>query len=234
MRRSPIRNFGKLYLVRHGESEGNIDIKKYDTTIDADIELTERGVEQASEAGRVLANEVQKEPKLYTSGWSKKPVPYPTFFVSPYKRTLETYYEIHHAVKRETAQVSNKKFIEDPRLREQEFRGKLSAFDYSQLKEQLDQGRFWYRYDQGESIADTYDRSTSFLLDRIQPCWGDRNSAVIVSHGMTIRCLLMRLLDLSVDEFLKLRNPKNCQVICLESNQYDQWELISKLERRTS
>jgi broad specificity phosphatase PhoE len=232
MRRPHQKVFGKLYLVRHGQSEGNVNVNTYNTTIDGDIKLTEVGHQQSVEAGKILSEEIQKEPQLYTSGWPEKPVPYPTFFVSPYKRTQETYQGIHDIVKHKTVHVIPEKFIEDPRLREQEFSGKLSVFDTKQVREQLDQGRFWYRYEHGESIADTYDRASGFLLDRLQPCWGDRNSAVIVSHGMTIRCLLMRLLDLTVFEFSKLRNPKNCQIICLESNQYDQWEIISELERR--
>ena len=218
------RKFKRLFIVRHGESEGNIDVTKYDTILDSDISLTDNGYSQAQEAGKLIAEKL--------AGWANhKKVISPSFFISPYLRTKQTHKGLVSGMHRLFVNGSTTP-IEDPRLREQEFRGKLTVFDYNQFKEHAEQGRFWYRYEHGESIADTYDRSCHFLMDRIDACNQCDDVAIIVSHGMTSRCLLMRLLNLTVEEFLKLRNPKNCQVIHLEVNDFGEWELKSNLERR--
>ena len=38
-------------------------------------------------------------------------------------------------------------------------------------------------------------------------------SVLILSHGLTLRCLLMRFLHLSVDQFDALENPAHCERI---------------------
>ena len=38
---------------------------------------------------------------------------------------------------------------------------------------------------------------------------------LIVTHGLTIRCFVMRFLHLSVEQFDSLANPANCDVITL-------------------
>lgn len=42
----------KIFLVRHGESQGNINKKLYRTVPDWKIELTEKGKEQALKAAK--------------------------------------------------------------------------------------------------------------------------------------------------------------------------------------
>jgi broad specificity phosphatase PhoE len=38
---------------------------------------------------------------------------------------------------------------------------------------------------------------------------------LIVSHGLTLRCFVMRFLHLSVEQFEAINNPSNCDVITL-------------------
>jgi broad specificity phosphatase PhoE len=38
---------------------------------------------------------------------------------------------------------------------------------------------------------------------------------LIVTHGLLIRCFVMRFLHLSVEEFDSLANPKNCAIVTL-------------------
>jgi broad specificity phosphatase PhoE len=42
----------RIILIRHGESEGNLDNSLYKTTPDYALKLTQRGVSQAKQAGR--------------------------------------------------------------------------------------------------------------------------------------------------------------------------------------
>lgn len=46
----------RIFLVRHGESEGNVGSNVYKTKADHAIELSPTGREQANGAGRFLAN----------------------------------------------------------------------------------------------------------------------------------------------------------------------------------
>ncbi|EMS65543.1 hypothetical protein TRIUR3_28745 [Triticum urartu] len=48
----------RIILVRHGESQGNLDMSAYSTTPDYRIPLTPRGVEQARAAGRGILDVV--------------------------------------------------------------------------------------------------------------------------------------------------------------------------------
>lgn len=52
----------RIFLVRHGESEGNIDENIYKHTADHDIALTDLGLEQARECGKFLNEYLDKNP----------------------------------------------------------------------------------------------------------------------------------------------------------------------------
>ena len=47
----------------------------------------------------------------------------------------------------------------------------------------------------------------------------DRN-VLIVSHGLTIRCFVMRFMHLSVEQFESLANPQNCDIITIAHKEY--------------
>jgi broad specificity phosphatase PhoE len=201
----------RIILIRHGESESNVDKEIMKTKPDHAVNLTQRGREQALEAGVVVAaraNEV-KHPSLCDKYdcW---------FYVSPYYRTRQTKDEIVKSFKPERIKV-----IEDPRLREQEHTPRILNGEYDRQsveQERDDYGHFYYRFEGGESCADVYDRISDFLgtlyrdfeKDNFPPC------CCIVSHGMTNRVFLMRLLKLTVEEFEFLRNPLNCGMYILE------------------
>ncbi len=66
----------RIILVRHGESQGNVDYSVYETVPDHNIELTPKGCDQARACGQRLRTLVGDE--------SVK------FFFSPYTRTRQT------------------------------------------------------------------------------------------------------------------------------------------------
>lgn len=71
----------KLVLVRHGQSEGNVDELLYSTRPDNAMRLTELGWEMARMAGRALREELPRGETVH-------------FIVSPYARTVETFHGI--------------------------------------------------------------------------------------------------------------------------------------------
>lgn len=45
-------------------------------------------------------------------------------------------------------------------------------------------------------------------------------NVLIVTHGLTIRCFVMRFMHLTVEQFENLANPKNCDIITIEPALY--------------
>lgn len=198
----------RILLVRHGESTGNRDRSVYSTTPDYAVTLTQRGKRQAINAGKRLK-------KILNGGTAQ-------FYVSPYFRTRQTFQGITQEVKIKL----DRNHREDPRIREQEWAGKLSpiaASPEAQMlleKERNDFGEFFYRFAGGESCADVYNRISSFLdtLHRDFEKEDFPENAVIISHGMAIRVFLMRWLHNSVEEFELWKNPGNCDILALQKD----------------
>lgn len=190
----------RLILIRHGESLANVDDTVYARVADNRIPLTDKGKQQASEAGRKLAQLVGNESV--------------TFFVSPFRRTRQTFREIvaHLA-------PGTWKAIEEPRIREQEW-GNFQDPTHmpNAFKERNLVGRFFYRFPSGESGADVYDRVSGFLetLFRNFEHRDVSQNFVIVTHGLFIRLFLMRYYKYSVNKFERISNFKNCEMVVME------------------
>jgi len=98
----------RIILVRHGESQGNVDETVYTRVPDPKISLTEKGMAQAEECGKRIKEMIEKE---QGQDWQVY------FYVSPYKRTLQTLQ--HLARPFERSRIAG--FREEPRIREQDF-----------------------------------------------------------------------------------------------------------------
>lgn len=98
----------RIILVRHGESEGNVDESVYTRVPDPRIGLTARGWQDAEACGvrirDIVSGDGADDWKVY-------------FYVSPYRRTLETLRGIGLAFK--PSRIAGVR--EEPRLREQDF-----------------------------------------------------------------------------------------------------------------
>ena len=186
-----------IKLVRHGESEANIGkVHAYEAG-DHAIPLSPNGIEQARDVGRRIGKEFLDGALVYTS---------------PYRRTRETLREVYVGVGLEPP-AGPRGLYEDPRLREVEH-GYEPIEPQEALRER--HGWFYYRFRGGESPADCYDRTSSFLeslMRQVERKQSER--ALIVTHGLTIRCFVMRFLHLRVEDFDRLENPDNCEVITL-------------------
>lgn len=189
-----------MKLVRHGESEANIGNMFAHEVGDPGIPLSERGREQARTVGKAIGAGFIEGALVYSS---------------PYRRARETLTEIVTGCA--LPPLSPRRGLyEDPRLREVEH-----GYEPVEAQEELRRrhGWFYYRFRGGESPADCYDRTSSFLESMMRQV--ERKSAervLIVTHGLTIRCFVMRFLHLSVEEFDILANPHNCDVITIASS----------------
>jgi broad specificity phosphatase PhoE len=193
----------RIILIRHGESMGNLDDSVYSHVPDWRVRLSPNGHSQAIAAGRTLRQLIQSEPCV--------------FYVSPYYRARETFANI--ALQLEPEQVREVRL--EPRLREQDWGNyqRAECMRTAKLERGLF-GRFFYRFPNGESGADVYDRVSTFLetlaRDILSDVLGGDTNAVIVSHGLTIRLFLMRWYKWPVELFEGTDNPGNAQTIVME------------------
>jgi broad specificity phosphatase PhoE len=206
----------RIILVRHGTSQGNADKIVHETIPDYKLNLTVEGIAQARQAGQEIKQMIGQESLQV--------------YLSPYFRTRQTNQYIQESIQENTI-----KTFEDPRLREQDW-GHLRSPDLNEeiIQERDGYGTFYFRIPDGESGADVFDRVSIFLetLHRDFQKSDYPDNTLIVTHGMTLRLFLMRWFHMSVEEFENLRNPHNCQIVIMQKNSDDRYNLISELERR--
>ncbi len=184
-----------IKLVRHGESESNIEKVDPREVGDHRIELTRKGFKQAKEAGKLIGADFMKSALFYRS---------------PFKRTRQT---SEHMLRGAGVNPKTIRFLEDPRLREVD----TGYEDYESQKEMRElYGFFYYRFGGGQAPTDRYGDVCTFLesLDR-QVERKDANKVVIATHGLTLRVIVMRMFHLTVEQFEALDNPRNCDVVTI-------------------
>eukprot|EP00946_MAST-07B_sp_MAST-7B-sp1_P002064 g2064.t1 len=222
----------RIILVRHGESLGNVDSSAYTRIGDNMIPLTAKGLSQARSCG----NEI-REQKLIVGAFR--------VYYSPYLRTRQTALEVVRGICGGNESVLRRVDMRsDPRLREQDF-GNLQTSEGQhamkvQQRARAKFGRFWYRFQNGESGADVYDRVGNFFgtLTRARGMVQDlamdpshdvgdgvgrvhAETIILVSHGLAMRLFLMRYFKWNVSEFEKVWNPQNCERWVLERKDGD-------------
>jgi 2,3-bisphosphoglycerate-dependent phosphoglycerate mutase len=178
---------GTLVLVRHGQSDWNL---KNLFTGWKDPGLTEKGHEEAQEAGR----------RLKERGFS-----FDIAFTSVLSRAQATHDHIVRALGQEGLET-----IRDQALNERDY-GELSGLnkDDARAKWGADQVHVWRRsYDVqppgGESLRDTGARVWPYYLHDIQPHVLRGESVLVTAHGNSLRALIMALDGLSPEEIVKV------------------------------
>ncbi|KAK7337823.1 hypothetical protein VNO77_18410 [Canavalia gladiata] len=197
----------RIILLRHGESQGNLDTSAYTTTPDHRIQLTPQGIAQARLAGTRMRHVIDGDG---STNWRVY------FYVSPYVRTRSTLREIGRS-------FSKKRVIgvrEECRIREQDF-GNFQVLENMNAVKEVRQrfGRFFYRFPEGESAADVFDRVSSFLeslwrdvdMNRLNHDPSSDLNLIIVSHGLALRVFLMKWFKWTVEQFELLNNFGNCE-----------------------
>ena len=150
------------------------------------------------------------------------------FYISPFWRARSTFERIVNNFPR-----GQYGFIEEPRLREQEWGHLRSKEETMKIENERDAyGPFYFRFPGGESCADVYDRVSNFFgtLHRDFDKENFPENVVILTHGMTIRLFLMRWFHWKVEKFESVANPENCQLVIMERDENDKYHLKSKLE----
>ena len=207
----------RLWLVRHGQSQGNVARDKaHDAglhvidlaTRDVDVPLSELGHRQAEAAGRWFAALAEdQKPEVILS--------------SPYVRAKQTAEAI---CKAGGLAGGTKPTIIDERLREREF-GVFDGLTTLGIREKYPEeashrskiGKFYHRAPGGESWADVILRLRS-MLNTINLHYADRR-VLVVCHQVVVLCMRYILEELSEAEILaidKQADILNCGICTFE------------------
>lgn len=174
----------KLVCVRHGQSEWNLQNK---FTGWVDVDLTEKGVNEAIGAGEKL-----------------KGYHFDNAFSSLLKRANRTLDFILEGIGQGDLTV-----VRNQALNERMY-GDLQGKDKGEVAAEFgnEQVQIWRRsYDipppGGESLKDTRERVIPYYTENIEPALKAGKDVIVVAHGNSLRALVMHLENLSPEEILQ-------------------------------
>lgn len=199
-----------IYLIRHGQSQGNVDLSVHRTTPDHAIPLSETGKRQAAAAGAALRDLIALPGDEAVRIWT-----------SPYKRTRQTAEHVAAELRKKFSRTDCREHIN---LCEQQF-GLFDGVPEEELRQRFPaehahfslavnhEGRFWARMPLGESRFDVAVRVHEAFgtFHRDAERHGVKN-IVVVCHGVTLRAFVMQWLHLPYEWFEAQPNPNNCDI----------------------
>lgn len=174
----------KLFLVRHGQSQWNLENR---FTGWQDVDITELGQQEARQAGLALANE-----------------PIDIAYTSTLIRAQHTLRIILHEMGDPHIPI-----VIDAALNERGY-GKLEGLNKAETAEKYgaEQVHIWRRsFDVpppgGESLRDTFERVIPYYERFIAPKLKEDKNVLVVAHGNSLRALIMFLEHLSPEQILE-------------------------------
>lgn len=210
----------RIFLIRHGESLGNVDESAYRRIPDYEVPLTQWGYEQAVEAGKAIRAYYDSHPEIK----DKKP----RLWYSPFRRTQQTKDGLIEGFG--GGETAFNKVWEDDRLREQDF-GLFSLYGDKDAQEKIspemarlynwfrdNQGKYYARPPLGESRADVTLRVGAFVDTMMRDAAHGVEDVALALYGVSVRSVLKDFLHKTVEWFEKEPNPGNCDVILIEGD----------------
>jgi len=176
---------GKLVLVRHGQSQWNLENR---FTGWVDVPITAKGEEEARKAGVVL-----------------KGVKFDLAFTSALKRAHQTLDIILDVIDQKDLPITR-----DEAINERHY-GDLQGLNKDETREKFgaEQVHIWRRsYDVrppgGECLKDTAERALPYFENTILPPVKEGKNVLVAAHGNSLRAIVMVLDKLSKEEVLEL------------------------------
>ena len=172
-----------LFLIRHGQSIYNLENR---FTGWKDVELTDLGIAQATEAGKILSK-----------------ITFDLCYTSNLKRAQNTLNLILKKIDQ------NPKIIKDEALNERDY-GDLIGQNKLEAAKKFgsEQVQIWRRsFDVpppgGESLKMTAERTLPYYNDVIKPQVNTGKNIIISAHGNSIRAIVMEIFNLTSEQILK-------------------------------
>ena len=185
---------GKLVLVRHGQSQWNLENR---FTGWVDVELSPKGEGEAKHAGELIAG-----------------IPIDKVYTSVLKRAINTA-NIALGVSSRTELPTER----DQALNERHY-GDLQGLNKAETALQYgdEQVHIWRRsYDipppNGESLKDTAARTIPYFESKILPELEAGKNILIVAHGNSLRSIVMYLDKLTKEQVLELNIPTGTPLV---------------------
>lgn len=173
-----------LVILRHGQSKWNLENK---FTGWVDIDLSEKGIEEAKEAGKKLMG-----------------FKFDIAFTSVLKRAQNTLDIILKEIGQENLEVKKNLALNERMY------GDLQGLNKNDVKEKYGEEQFklWRRsYDvappNGESLKDTSDRVLPYYKENIEPLLKQGKNVLISAHGNSLRALVMYLENLTKEQIIE-------------------------------
>lgn len=188
-------NLRNLILVRHGQSEWN---SKNLFTGWKDPGLTELGIKEAKDAGKLIAD---------------KGILFDLMYTSMLTRAQKTGDLILQEMRHPEITI-----IKNEALNERNY-GSLAGLNKDDARKKWgdDQVHIWRRsFDipppDGESLKDTAERVLPYFKSEIMPKVIEGSSILIAAHGNSLRSLIMELDSISSEEIVNLEIPTGAPI----------------------
>lgn len=191
-----------LIILRHGQSQWNLENR---FTGWVDVELSEKGLEEAKNAGKKL------------EGYK-----FDIAFTSALKRAQNTLSIILKEINQEDIPV-----IENQALNERMY-GDLQGLNKDDVKKKFGEEQFklWRRsYDvappNGESLKNTAERVIPYFEENIAPLLKEGKNIIISAHGNSLRSLIMHLEKLTKEQILERELGTATPILYVLSENFD-------------
>lgn len=223
----------RVFIVRHAESEANIDWKKNLEQPDHKIEITKNGAGQADKAGIFLENYISLSLKKrgVISGakyllTGKRDIEKVRLWHSPYKRTRQTADIIFDRCsgvigdKKEHLLLAEQRFGVFDGLSDNQRKEKYPDFHENYEKSKNEGGKMWPKMPLGDSRFDVcqHVHQAFGTFHRDAEKHGIEN-IVVVGHGTTNRAFILMWMHYNWEWMHEEPNPKNCSIRMIENGE---------------
>ena len=205
-----MEHMNKLVLLRHGQSQWNLENR---FTGWKDVPLTEKGINEANNAGHLLKKHNIKIDKVFSSVLERA------------NRTAEI------AIKSSEIENLHKDgkliYERDQKLNERDY-GDLVGLNKTETADKFgkEQVHIWRRsYDtpppNGESLKDVVDRVSPYFTETIEPHILNKKNVLIAAHGNSLRAIMIKVGMYKPEEISSIELPTG-KPLCLD---YDNGQL---------
>ena len=206
-----MEHMNKLVLLRHGQSQWNLENR---FTGWKDVPLTEKGINEANNAGHLLKKHNIKIDKVFSSVLERA------------NKTAEI------AIKASEIENLHKNgkliYEKDQKLNERDY-GDLVGLNKAETADKFgkEQVHIWRRsYDtpppNGESLKDVVDRVSPYFTEIIEPHILNKKNILIAAHGNSLRAIMIKVGMYKPEEISSIELPTGSP-LCLD---YQNGELI--------
>ena len=201
----------KLVLLRHGQSQWNLENR---FTGWKDVPLTEKGINEANNAGHLLKKHNIKIDKIFSSVLERANK---TAEIAMKALGIENLYKNGKLIYEKNQNLNERDYGDLVGLNKAETADKFG-------KEQV---HIWRRsYDipppNGESLKDVVDRVSPYFTETIQPHILNKKNVLIAAHGNSLRAIMIKVGMYKPEEISSIELPTGSP-LCID---YQNGELI--------